>query len=135
MKEFCKFIDKYHIEVPPRNKGMVSNYNLNEELLIQDGYKPLIVKEEISEEKTITFYEDKGDEVWQLAEKESLDVRNEKIRSYREEAFKKESDPLKYDYEEALAQKGSADSEVVSLKEAWLNKKKEIRERFPYDEI
>lgn len=40
-----------------------------------------------------------------------------------------EADPLKYDYEEALA-KGNKNAEA--LKKLWLAKKDEIRKKLPY---
>ncbi|MBO6272121.1 hypothetical protein J6O48_05005 [bacterium] len=44
---YAKFINESTIELPPKNKGSVVNYNNNERLLIADGYKPLIKDENI----------------------------------------------------------------------------------------
>ena len=44
---YAKFINESTIELPPKNKGSVVNYNNNERLLIADGYKPLIKYENI----------------------------------------------------------------------------------------
>ncbi len=44
---YAKFINETKIELPPKNKGSVVNYNNNERLLIADGYKPLIKDENI----------------------------------------------------------------------------------------
>ena len=39
--KYVKFISETQIEYPPVNKGSIANYNLDIDLLIQDGYKPL----------------------------------------------------------------------------------------------
>ena len=57
---------------------------------------------------------------------------HDKIRQLREEAFKKEADPLKYDYEEAVARYGYSSIEAVEAKTVWLEKKDEIRAKYPY---
>ncbi|MDR1009203.1 MAG: hypothetical protein LBL52_03035 [Rickettsiales bacterium] len=49
------------------------------------------------------------------------------IRAERRDAYTRESDPLKLDYDEALA-RGAENADV--LKAAWLAKKDEIRARF-----
>lgn len=38
--KYVKFISETQIEFPPINNGSIINYNLCEELLLQDGYKP-----------------------------------------------------------------------------------------------
>lgn len=38
--KYVKFISGTQIEFPPINNGSIINYNLCEELLLQDGYKP-----------------------------------------------------------------------------------------------
>ena len=45
MKKFAKLINETSIEFPPKNKGNIINYNLNEEFLIQDGYKEFVPAE------------------------------------------------------------------------------------------
>lgn len=59
---------------------------------------------------------------------------DEEQRQKRQEAFAEEADPLKYDYEEASARYGASSKEAVHAKIVWLEKKDEIRERYPYSE-
>lgn len=60
---------------------------------------------------------------------EALKIANEEIRRRRSTLMAKEADPLKYDYEEALAR---GDKSAKELKRLWLAKKDEIRENLPY---
>ena len=54
--KYCKFIDTTHIEFPPVNKGSVINYDICEELLLQDGYKPFQEAEKpTGNDYTITY--------------------------------------------------------------------------------
>lgn len=57
------------------------------------------------------------------------DVFNSQQRQMREEYMKLEADPLKYDYEEAVAINMP---NAEDLKKLWIDKKEEIRKRFPY---
>lgn len=45
MTEFVKMLSETVIEYAPVNKGSIINYNLDEEALKADGYKPLIKAE------------------------------------------------------------------------------------------
>lgn len=59
----------------------------------------------------------------------TLQEKNEEIRQQRQFRFFLESDPIKYDYEEALA-RGEPSAE--ELKVQWLAQKDKIREELPY---
>lgn len=59
----------------------------------------------------------------------TLQEKNEEIRQQRQYRFFLESDPIKYDYEEALA-RGEPSAE--ELKVQWLAQKDKIREELPY---
>lgn len=59
----------------------------------------------------------------------SVEEQNEAIRQQRSMRMTAEADPLKYDYEEAVA-RGAANAE--ELKAVWLAKKDEIREQLSY---
>ena len=50
----------------------------------------------------------------------------------RAKAFTEEADPLKYNYEEDCARFGPSSKEAIHSKLIWLEKKDEIRERYPY---
>jgi hypothetical protein len=57
-KQYAKLISETQVEFPPKNKGPIINYNLNEELLKADGYKLFIPAEkEIGKSYTITYNE------------------------------------------------------------------------------
>jgi len=60
-----------------------------------------------------------------------VEYQNEQIRAKRQARYVAESDPLRLDYDEALA-RGSEDAE--QLKQDWLASKDRIREELPYIE-
>ena len=60
---------------------------------------------------------------------ETIAEKNERIRAERQERYIAESDPLRLDYDEALA-RGQDNAE--ELKEQWLASKDKIREELPY---
>lgn len=62
---------------------------------------------------------------------ESIEHKNESVRQQRQLRFASEADPIKYDYEEALA---LGTPEAEELKQTWLAKKAQIREELPYIE-
>lgn len=63
------------------------------------------------------------------APKESVAEKNEQIRAERQSRYVAESDPLRLDYDEALA-RGQDNAE--ELKAEWLASKDKIREELPY---
>lgn len=76
---------------------------------------------------------------WYLPEKcphltpeESIRRQNELIRQQRRARFAFEADPLRYDYDEALARD---DGTAEEKKAAWLAKKDQIRDELPYMEV
>ncbi|MBO6180622.1 hypothetical protein J6O86_02935 [bacterium] len=62
MTIFAKLIDSNTIEIAPKNKDGIINYNLNDELLIKDGYKPLISEKAINNSRLyhIIYSEDEN---------------------------------------------------------------------------
>lgn len=77
--------------------------------------------------------EDKGNYLESVKNIEHI-LTNEEQKQNRQYAFSLEADPLKYDYEEACARYGYDSNEAQDAKIIWLQKKDEIRERFPYIE-
>lgn len=65
MREFGKFIDEKTIEKAPKNKGSFSNYNLSEELMLADGYKPISVVEDPTAEKSEVRFRELDDSIEQ----------------------------------------------------------------------
>lgn len=61
----------------------------------------------------------------------TIDEQNEKIRQQRQERYEVESDPLRLDYDEALAR---GEEQAEQLKTDWLASKDKIREELPYIE-
>ena len=59
----------------------------------------------------------------------SVDEQNEQIRQQRQARFEAESDPIRFDYDEALA---LGDESAEELKQEWLESKRKIREELPY---
>ena len=63
------------------------------------------------------------------APQQSVEEQNEEIRQQRQARYELESDPLRMDYDEALA-RGQESAE--ELKQEWLASKDKIREELPY---
>ena len=61
----------------------------------------------------------------------SIDEQNEQIRLQRQARYISESDPLRLDYDEALAR---GEDTAEQLKQEWLASKDKIREELPYIE-
>ena len=72
--------------------------------------------------------------IWEkgYAPQPTVEEQNEAIRQTRQQLFTKQADPLKLDYDEALARYGETDERTVEAKNIWLDKKDEIRENNPY---
>ena len=62
------------------------------------------------------------------APKETVEHKNEQIRLQRQSRFATEADPLKLDYDEAVAR---GEEQAEEKKQAWLAKKDEIRKELP----
>lgn len=58
-----------------------------------------------------------------------VDYQNEQIRQQREARYEVESDPLRLEYDEALARE---QDNAEELKQQWLASKDKIREELPY---
>lgn len=129
MQKYAKLTDD-KIEFAPQNKGSISNYNLSIELMTADGYKPLVVIEESTEDKPLIRYRETEEQIEQYAEALSVREKNEQIRQQRQSRFRVEADPLKLDYDEAVAR--GEDAEKARI--AWLAKKDLIRSELPYIE-
>lgn len=61
----------------------------------------------------------------------SIDYQNEQIRIQRQHRYQLESDPLRLDYDEALAR---GEDTAEQLKQKWLASKDKIRKELPYIE-
>lgn len=59
----------------------------------------------------------------------SIEEQNEQIRQQRQARYVAESDPLRLDYDEALARE---QDNAEQLKQEWLASKDKIREELPY---
>ena len=64
-----------------------------------------------------------------LKETVPVEYQNEQIRQQRQARYEAESDPLRMDYDEALAR---GEDTAEALKEQWLASKDRIREELPY---
>lgn len=91
---------------------------------------PCLVCDSIIEdtEHTVNDYEEYNCE-YVLKADYPIEARNEQIRQQRQARYIAESDPLRLDYDEALA-RGQDNAE--ELKEQWLESKDKIREELPY---
>lgn len=59
----------------------------------------------------------------------SIEYQNEQIRQQRQARYETESDPLRLDYDEALAR---GEETAEQLKQDWLDSKTKIRNELPY---
>ena len=59
----------------------------------------------------------------------SVEYQNEQIRKQRQSRYEKESDPIRLDYDEALARE---QDNAEQLKQEWLASKTKIRNELPY---
>ena len=91
--------------------------------LVKDGI-------ETDGEHTCEDYEQYNGE-YLLKQDVPVDYQNEQIRQQRQARYVEESDPLRLDYDEALAR---GEESAEELKEEWLASKDKIREELPYIE-
>lgn len=76
--------------------------------------------------------EDKGDYLESVANPEpTIEQQNEQIRQQRQARYVAESDPIRLNYDEALAR---GEETAEQLKQDWLASKDKIREELPYIE-
>lgn len=101
-------------------------------IAISDTYTefPFMVKDSVVEDKehNVDDYDQYNGE-YILKEDYPVDVRNEEIRQQRQARYEKESDPIRLDYDEALAR---GEDTAETLKQEWLASKDKIREELPY---
>ena len=100
------------------------------------GDFPCLVLDEIIEdtEHTLEDYEQYNGE-FLLKSDIPTEVYNNQIRQTRQSLFTEQADPLKFDYDEALARYGETDEKTIEAKNNWLAKKDEIRADNPYINI
>ena len=80
--QYAKLTDG-KIEFAPKNKGRISNYNLSPELMTKDGYKPLVVIEEPTEDKPLVRYRETDEQIEQYAEEKPIEQKQTEVRSIR----------------------------------------------------
>ena len=90
MTRYVKLIDKDSIEFVPKNKGSILNYDLNVDLMLQDGYKPFV---EVERPDTIRFYHidyiESSDDISEvIVYDETQEEAEERIRQQEEERVK-----------------------------------------------
>lgn len=85
---------------------------------------------ETDDKHTVSDYDQCNGE-YLLKQDVPVDYQNEQIRQQRQARYEAESDPIRLDYDEALA-RGEASAE--QLKQDWLASKDKIREDLPYIE-
>ena len=90
---------------------------------LQDSYEVIL-----DTEHTCQDYEQYDGE-YLLKSDVPLDYQNEQIRQQRQQRYELESDPLRLDYDEALAR---GEETAEQLKQDWLASKDKIREELPY---
>lgn len=98
----------------------------------ETGKFPCLIYDEVIEdtEHTAEDYEQVNGE-YLLKQEVPVDYQNEQIRQQRQARYVAESDPLRLDYDEALAR---GEETAEQLKQDWLASKDKIREELPYIE-
>lgn len=98
--------------------------------VVGEGLFPCMVFDEVVEdaEHTCEDYEQVNEE-YLLKQDVPIDYQNEQIRAERQARYEKESDPIRLDYDEALAR---GEESAETLKQEWLASKDKIREELPY---
>ena len=81
-------------------------------------------------EHTVDDYEQVNGE-YLLKQDVPVDYQNEQIRKQRQQRYEEESDPIRLDYDEALAR---GEDTAETLKQEWLASKDKIRKELPYIE-
>lgn len=61
MKKYAKLING-NVEFAPQNKGSIMNYNLDEDLMLADGYKPLLEEEIPNTNRKFEFLYEENEE-------------------------------------------------------------------------
>lgn len=91
---------------------------------------PCLIYDSVEEdtEHTIEDYEQVNGE-YLLKQDVPIDYQNEQIRAERQARYEKESDPIRLDYDEALAR---GEESADQLRQEWLASKDKIREELPY---
>ena len=99
---------------------------------VSENYPKLQDSYEVIEdtEHTLDDYEQYDGE-YILKQDVPIEYQNEQIRQQRQARYVSESDPLRLDYDEALAR---GEDTAEKLKEDWLASKDRIREELPYIE-
>lgn len=85
--KLVKYIDENTVEYPPKNdlKRGILNYNLDEKLLLEDGYLPLNDDEKPTETKVVPYYTKEKDKVILHYKEQSDDQLASQIRTQRNE--------------------------------------------------
>lgn len=100
------------------------------------GVFPCLVLDEIIEDTEHTIEDFKQHQGEFLLKSDiPTEVYNNQIRQTRQSLFTEQADPLKFDYDEALARYGETDEKTIEAKNTWLAKKDEIRADNPYINI
>lgn len=129
--KYAKIKEDNSLEYAPRNQPGISNWIMDETAVLAAGYLP-VSEQKVPEGYFISGWKVKAGEIVPILKKipePTIEEQNELLRQRRSIRMTTEADPLKYDYEEAVA-RGASNAE--ELKTAWLLKKDEIREQLPY---
>ena len=128
-------VSKYHLEWNDEHKPVLAEYGKQQWVEIKDG-KIIASAGYRFSETCIKASEDieRGYDGGLYKKSElptpPIEYQNEQIRQQRQARFTQESDPLKLDYDEAVAR--GDEEKIEETKQAWLAKKDEIREELPY---
>lgn len=127
-------VTKYHLEWDDEHKPVLAEYGKQQWIEMKDGKIVSSAGYRFSETCVRANEDIEQGYDGRLYHKSELPVppveyQNEQIRLQRQSRFASEADPLKFDYEEALA---LGDESTEEKKQLWLAKKKQIREELPY---
>ena len=114
MKKYAKIINE-------ETKECSVGLGTNEEFYQSIGMTEMDVEQSYDNKWYVSGY----------APQPSIEYQNEQIRQQRQARYEVESDPIRLDYDEALAR---GEESAEQLKQDWLASKDKIREELPYIE-
>lgn len=123
------------LEYAPTNKGSVSNWINDIQVVLAEGYLPVELQD-IPEGKYQVGYEVVNGVIVRKLEviPEPLPLTKEETQALRREAYREEVDPLMSEYDRKKTFNLFEEGEEEELIKAIKDKVAEIKERFPYPE-
>lgn len=133
MTKYAKILENGALEYAPRNKDGISNWGLNEELVLAAGYLPVEETEAPADLKLpIKSYEEKDGKIVSVWVEGYVALTYEDVKETRARLYREEVDPLMAEYTRKKTFNLFADGEEEALLATIESKVAEIKENNPY---